>query len=690
MRNRCQTAGVLFLCTVLLLTPVNIFSCGPFFTEAIFVPKVRPAPTIDPYLAGHLGVVQPTYYRVYLAIAYRVLAGKPFDPAQLGSAKLYWTYDQAVNKEGGASVDLWNKARASALGEKEKLGPNPRFEFESLYRRELNGYNSYRNCTPDAFRNAALTLGERARQFGTGSATIRDWIVAQDGVFSNCTKNDLLPIPAAANADASIKADRNYQIAAAHFYREEFDQARAQFLQIAQDRTSPWRTLAPYLAARALIRKATLSAPEDKPADPTLLAQAQAELEQILADKKSAQIHAAADSTLGFVEFRLDPTQRLHQLAQRVSGQRRSPNLGQDMIDYTRLLDKVVYGPGSAEPGQPPTLQDARADDITDWIFNARSSTPETRNHAVTKWQQTQSMPWLIMALVQTYADAPDLDQLLSAAAAIPQGSAAYDSATYHRARLLLLSRRTDEARAIADRELQRAPEAPNATRNLYLGLRWQLARNLDEFLKFAPQVPVTYQDTSGYFGQIYCANGDDCTEQTQQKLKDDATLFEPPVAAILNQRMPLALLAQAAQSSLLPPNLRDALLVSTWTRATILQDSNTVQTLGQELGQRVPALQSYVASYAAADRRPSSGSSLPCSPSCTSPGCGPMSTVECFAKRLWQRSMITATTGGAKTSGGWSASRISRRGAGPGAVGVETILLHRAHRPQPWAPHRP
>ncbi len=114
MRTFRHTGAVVFLASVLLLTPVNIFSCGLFFTEAVFVPKVRPAPTIDPYLAGHLGVVQPTYYRVYLAIAYRVLSGKPFDPSQLASAKLYWTYDQTVNQEGGASVELWNKARASA------------------------------------------------------------------------------------------------------------------------------------------------------------------------------------------------------------------------------------------------------------------------------------------------------------------------------------------------------------------------------------------------------------------------------------------------------------------------------------------------------------------------------------------------------------------------------------------------
>jgi len=71
---------MILLCALALvvLLPPNIFSCGPYFTEAVFVPKTRPVPLKD-YLAGDLGVVQPTYYRVYLAVDYRVLSGRPFD-----------------------------------------------------------------------------------------------------------------------------------------------------------------------------------------------------------------------------------------------------------------------------------------------------------------------------------------------------------------------------------------------------------------------------------------------------------------------------------------------------------------------------------------------------------------------------------------------------------------------------------
>ncbi len=63
--NRNVLRHYLPLCVLALaiLVPPNIFSCGPYFTEAVFVPKTHPAPVKD-YLAGDLGVVQPTYYRL--------------------------------------------------------------------------------------------------------------------------------------------------------------------------------------------------------------------------------------------------------------------------------------------------------------------------------------------------------------------------------------------------------------------------------------------------------------------------------------------------------------------------------------------------------------------------------------------------------------------------------------------------
>jgi hypothetical protein len=56
-----------------------------------------------------------------------------------------------------------------------------------------------------------------------------------------------------------MRADRAYQIASAKFYADQYDAARQDFQTIAADPTSPWHTIAPYLAARCFIRAGKLS-----------------------------------------------------------------------------------------------------------------------------------------------------------------------------------------------------------------------------------------------------------------------------------------------------------------------------------------------------------------------------------------------------------------------------------------------
>lgn len=60
------------------------------------------------------------------------------------------------------------------------------------------------------------------------------WVSAQDQVFSNCGGKAHV-IPASLNSgDAQLRADRAYQIAAAHFYCQNFDEASAEFDAIAK------------------------------------------------------------------------------------------------------------------------------------------------------------------------------------------------------------------------------------------------------------------------------------------------------------------------------------------------------------------------------------------------------------------------------------------------------------------------
>src|SRR6185503_49773 len=98
-------------------------------------------------------------------------------------------------------------------------------------------YQSIQNCLDDAFASAMVTAKARLASFGgAASSQMREWLRAQDAVFTNCPGGPLvLPEPAPAGADALTKADRAYQTAAAYFYATRYAEAASGFRAIAGD-----------------------------------------------------------------------------------------------------------------------------------------------------------------------------------------------------------------------------------------------------------------------------------------------------------------------------------------------------------------------------------------------------------------------------------------------------------------------
>jgi hypothetical protein len=52
-----------------------VYGCGPFVERAIFTYTVHPDLPLTGYAQGQLGILQPTYARSYLYVAYRYLIG---------------------------------------------------------------------------------------------------------------------------------------------------------------------------------------------------------------------------------------------------------------------------------------------------------------------------------------------------------------------------------------------------------------------------------------------------------------------------------------------------------------------------------------------------------------------------------------------------------------------------------------
>ncbi len=336
---------------IILLHGTTALACGPFTLEAVFVYTVHPAYPLERFAGGRIGVVQPSYARSYLYTAYRYLSGLSFTPSEQKALVSLWRERLDFHSEDGDSdwTKVWLTARQKVTG-----APGPETIDVYRAREKPNEYESYVNCNKDAFETAAATLNQRIAKYGAGSPEMQNWVQAQDQVFANCSTGKSIPDAAPQTVDALLRADRAYQIAAATFYSADFDEARKQFETIAADNTSPWQRTAQYLVARALIRKASLGAPETTQ---EALTAAESQLAKVLADRKLSDLHASATRLLNLLRLRLRPNERRHELAQMLMAKNQNDNLKQDLWDYTTFCS-TSYLEGDEKTSREPLKGD--------------------------------------------------------------------------------------------------------------------------------------------------------------------------------------------------------------------------------------------------------------------------------------------------------------------------------------------
>ena len=248
---RRSSSVPLVLAALVLTVPVHeALACGSF-EPTLFVSPYAPDTALDRFAAGELGVLQPTWIRAYLVVSYRYLAGLPLGEGERAAALAYWK----GRETGSPGAAAWTAARDAATGQD---GPGVAAD-------RWVDYSSYVNCGDDAFGRAAKTLQGYVERYGKDSPETRSWLAAQETVFTNCSdEKPSFPEYLSASAPAPLRADRAYQLASASFYAGRLEEAQRGFEEIANDSSSPWREIAPYLAGRAVLRRATLSAPARK------------------------------------------------------------------------------------------------------------------------------------------------------------------------------------------------------------------------------------------------------------------------------------------------------------------------------------------------------------------------------------------------------------------------------------------
>jgi hypothetical protein len=622
----------LIVAVALPFMPVQ--ACGPDFFPDLFVRDLRPDHPRD-FAAGKLGVIQATYPRLDLTVAYRYLNGSALTAAEQAA---YTPTDSYVDEEREIAAedakvsanspeyaeppgpaDQWLKARAEYAPPMPEL--HPVREYDTIYTEGYFLAGQYENCQADGFRTAIATLNSRAKTWGGHSAELADWIKGQDAVFSNCSSGadasygprgtiilPSSPAAAAANAPALLRQDRAYQIAATEFYAGQFDAARASFQAIAQDAGSPWRGVARYLVARSLIREAFLSAkdgPDDVMAtyNPDLMKQAQQQLESMRAENLPGISPHSVQSMLNLVRLRTEPQARLRELSAALAGPNADANYAQDIDDLNWYLNGKLdslairedtgdyafhiakadndYSPDTFEqklPGFDKAFNDAaelRSDSpLIDWLVTFQSPADLAKKHAFAEWKRTGSVPWFVVAIMKASASDSETTDLIEAAGKIRPASPAWLIVTYNRERLLIEMGKSEEVTTEISAVMPAIERMGSVSAvNLFTGLRMRAAKDFDDALANAPRKII--ERTSEEQAAL-----DECLDVMKNpKRKYDCKKDNSPVefsedaAAVFNSEMPLAALAQSAQSGALPPNLRQSVAMMTWVRSVLLKN---------------------------------------------------------------------------------------------------------------------
>lgn len=615
-------ALVLIAATVVLAAvclPRLLRACAQPALDLIFINTLHPDLPVGPYSQGNLGVIQPTYKSIYLFVAYRNLVGRPIQPSE---QEALWQGDerivspQSISRPARVTMPPISVQVGSQGGFSVTGGPPPGeprneerpqeqiFRGIDIHENGAEWFSQYLNCPADAFAEAEKTHKLRIQQFGEESPVVRNWEDAQKLVFQNCEDVGTVPGDLPASAPAIARADRAYQQASAHFYAGSYDEAVSAFRAIAADTASPWNTIAPYLVARALVRKAVVI--DKREPDFATLARAEAQVESVLANPRLARYHAAAQRLRGFIEFRLHPGPRLVELVNNLMRGASDTNLAQDVIDFRLLSSKIGFYSGAPgpNPAKPTDTADIRAkSDAVDWLLTFQAEGPETYAHSLEKWQKTHSPAWLVAAITKAGPGSTNVSELIEAAGAIPPRSPAYQTVTFHRLRLLLLQGKRAEAREIlAQLQIRKiGPRArnlstPPSTVNLFLALHLALAQDLNELLENAPRLPATVTDDLTP-SQLPVTDW----SFLPPGIDTAAPRFDEDSLAVLNRFLPVAMMEQAAHSPKLPKNLRQQVGVAAWTRALLLGNTDAARSLAHDVEALAPGLRTSVQAYQSA-----------------------------------------------------------------------------------------
>ena len=569
------------------------------------LPRAVPTASMSQFAAGQLGVLDSSFQDGYLVVAWRVLARKPLSPAEI--TMLHEALPDSPQYIGASN---WNAALQAAGATAADI--SQRTEWSRTVDVTVDGrrvYMQFDNCNASTERTALDTLKSRIEAHGAiaSSPWVAEWVHGQAAVLGNCAEGATLPEPLGTDAPEWLRKDRDYQRASALFYSMQYDKARDAFEAIAADKSSPWAEYGMYLAARSMLRAASLSPVR---ADHLRFAGDARKRFDAVARTGSPRVREWALQLRSRAAIEADPAATLAEAStalDKADWGSTGPAMLDDLLGQTwpetvtsphgnlgEWLSVIRQAPGSA-----PTLWTAPAPTKDQPAVDLSRPRRRACTLAVASGSDNPAA-WAVACLM--FADqASDVPApVLAWVQKLPATHPAHATLGYHlfQARMRTLAHLGDDQRPAARQALRADIDRVIANESALYGadgvnalrlLRVPLATDGAALLR-----DTRLQAVAGYV-ELYSWKHD------EGRHVDDGTVDDALHAGIVNSMLSVNALARLSAEPGVEPAESQRLLLKAWQRSVLLGQSERQKTLAAEVTRRAPQWRAAVAAMQAA-----------------------------------------------------------------------------------------
>ncbi|MCS7200817.1 MAG: hypothetical protein NZ822_01560 [Patescibacteria group bacterium] len=387
-----------------------------------------------------------------------------------------------------------------------------------------------------------------------------------------------------------LKYDFEYQEGAKFFYQGNFSMAREIWSKIVNTPGHPWRGYAALGIGRTYIREMLREGysayylfylPKD---DAQFLERKQKVekiaqyFEKILRDNSFKEIHPAAKELYDLVIYRLNPRQRIYDSVKVLEFSNNPPEIVRNLDDFAGISFFLKEPPKDMDSSYFLSREEILSSnsDFLQWIYLLKiSNHPDNFKFAFNKFQQTQSLHWLLASILNfttttTTTTTSERHVFLEILEKIPTSSPLFLTAKYYWLKALLEEGRNEKVRSELARILNEVEFSHDPFSEKYFRkLMVEVVNTFEEVIKYGVEKSFLCLD-------FYNNMLSECHFLTiKDKGKDNPIIVDGQMLRFINTQLPVDVLLELATSEnlsslkILSTNLK----ISAFVRSILLND---------------------------------------------------------------------------------------------------------------------